>query len=59
MKDWKLLASALRLEMPEADLARATATLEAMETLLSPLKRDIPLETEPAFVVFCSPEESA
>lgn len=59
MKDWNLLASALEPHIPEADLERAKASLDAVETAFRPLTRTIPFETEPAFVLLRLPEEEA
>ena len=57
MKDWRLVATALKLQIPEADLDRAQASLESVEAVLRPLINSIPMETEPAFVLLRLPEE--
>ena len=59
MKDWKLLASALDLDIPEAEMERVKASLDAVETAFRPLADTIPLETEPAYVLLLPPEEQA
>ncbi len=57
MKDWKLLASALELGIPDDDLEAISASLDVLEQAFRPLARSIPLETEPAYVVRCPGEQ--
>jgi hypothetical protein len=57
-RDWKAVARALALEIPEADLDRITPALEALEAAFRPLAAEIPHETEPAVLFFCPVEES-
>lgn len=56
MKDWKLLAKALDLDIPEPAVETAATALEAVEAAFRPLVREIPLETEPAYSMRLSPE---
>ena len=58
MKDWKKIASANNLNIPDADLERITASLDALEAAFRPLVKSIPHEVEPA-VTFVIPEEDA
>ncbi len=55
MKDWKSIASANELQIPDADLERSRAPLEALEAAFRPLAATIPHETEPA--VMYQPED--
>ena len=57
MKEWKLLAAGLRLDIPDEDLRRAAAAMEAVEAAFRPLVSDIPFLTEPAYVALRFPEE--
>jgi hypothetical protein len=57
MTNWKQLAAALDLNIPEADLARSEPTLDALQTSFRALRKDLPLETEPAFVLLAPPED--
>lgn len=57
-KDWRLIAAAHRLNIPEADLDRIAPVLDALEASFRPLVKDIPPEVEPATIFFCAPEES-
>ena len=59
MKDWKLLAAALDLDIPEAEMERVKASLDAVEAAFGPLTSTIPLETEPAYVLLLPPEVEA
>jgi len=43
--------------IPEADLERIMAPLEALEAAFRPLLQPLPIDTEPAFVVLCAPED--
>ncbi len=56
MKNWKLLAAAQNLGIPEPDLARIVPALEALEAAFRPLAAAIPPEIEPA-VIFRRPRE--
>jgi hypothetical protein len=57
MKVWKLLASALHPDIPEEAIARLKPPLDALEAAFRPLTASIPLETEPAYVLYCPTEE--
>jgi hypothetical protein len=56
-KDWKRIAEGLRLGIPEPDLERITAVLEAMEAAFRPLVAAMPFDVEPAVVFQCETEE--
>jgi len=55
-KDWKKIARAEQLEIPDADLERIAPTLDAMEAAFRPLAQALPPETEPA-LIFRAAEE--
>ena len=59
MKNWKLLAEALQLDIPEADLELAGEALDRLEASFRPLVDQIPLHTEPAYTMFLPPEKKA
>ena len=48
MKDWKKIASANGLNIPEADVERIAPSLDALEAAFRPLTARIPHEVEPA-----------
>jgi|HubBroStandDraft_1064217.scaffolds.fasta_scaffold03975_2 hypothetical protein len=47
-KDWKKIARANGLSIPDAALERIAQSLDALETDFRPLVRALPPETEPA-----------
>ena len=57
MKDWKLLAKGLNLDIPENDLEKIIPTTDALEAAFRPLTANIPHETEPAVIFHLPPEE--
>jgi hypothetical protein len=57
MKDWKLVAAGHGLAIPGEELARVSTVLSALEDAFRPLAGTIPLETEPAVIFACPPEE--
>jgi len=57
MTDWKLLAVARRLGMPDEELERSRPAMEALEAGFRPLARSVPLYLEPAVVFQCPPED--
>jgi hypothetical protein len=59
MTDWKAIALARGLQMPDDQLERLCATLAALEAAFQPLKERIPHHTEPAVLFQCRPEEFA
>lgn len=59
MKDWRRLAEALDLGIPEADLERLEKPLDALEASFRPLVASLPLETEPAYLLLLSREAGA
>lgn len=48
MTDFKALARARGLDIPEAELDRIVPTLEALEAAFRPLAADLPPSLEPA-----------
>lgn len=50
MTDWRSLAKARRLNIPEGELERVAAALEKLEEAFRPLAAGIPLDVEPAVV---------
>ncbi len=57
MKDWKRLAEGLDLGIPEPDLDKIRAPLEALEASFRPLAASLPLETEPAYLLLLAAED--
>jgi len=57
MTDFKAVARARGLDIPEADLDRIAATLEKLEALFGPLAADLPSLLEPVTGI-CSREEA-
>ena len=58
MRNWQLLASALDLKIPEAELDRVIGPLEGLEAAFRPLAKAIPPETEPAYLMFVEKKET-
>jgi hypothetical protein len=56
MTDWKSLAKARQLNIPEADLERIAPSLDGLEAAFRPLAARVPHEVEPA-VIFRAEEE--
>jgi hypothetical protein len=56
MTDWKSLAKARQLNIPEADLDRISAPLDGLEQAFRPLAGAIPHDAEPA-VIFRAVED--
>ena len=59
MTDWRRIAQARGINLPESELARLAAVLDALESALASLLLEVPLETEPATVFRAAPEEEA
>jgi hypothetical protein len=57
MKNWKLLAAAQNLEIPDPELDRIVPALDALEAAFRPLVAAIPSGTEPAVVFQCPAED--
>ncbi len=55
-RDWKRIAEGLQLGIPEADLDRITAVLDALEAAFRPLAASLPFEVEPAVIFSCETE---
>ena len=56
MKNWKKIAEASQIRIPEADLDRITPALDALEAAFRPLTKDIPHDVEPAVAFYISRE---
>jgi hypothetical protein len=50
MTDWKALARARQLNIPEPEVERLAAPLDALEAAFRPLARALPHDVEPAIV---------
>ena len=57
MKDWKKIASAQGLNIPDADLERVAPPLETLEAAFRPLVKTIPHDVEPAVTFTIPPED--
>lgn len=57
MKDWKKIAAASNLSIPDADLERIRPALDKIEAAFRPMVKTIPHETEPA-ITFVIPLET-
>ena len=57
MRDWKLIAQGLGLDIPDGELEIMRPTLDRLEEKFRPLAAAIPHDMEPA-VVFPPPEEN-
>ncbi len=51
MQDWKSLASAKRLGIPDADLDGIASVLESLDASFRPLIVTIPRDAEPAVIL--------
>jgi hypothetical protein len=58
MKDWKKIAEAHSLAIPDADLERIRPSLDQLEAAFRPLAGSIAHEIEPA-ITFVIPPETA
>ncbi len=56
-KDWKKIAQANGLAIPDADLERIRPALDALEAAFRPLVRDLTPALEPAVVFQLSAED--
>jgi hypothetical protein len=56
-KDWKKIAQANGLAIPDADLERIQPALDALEAAFRPLVRDLAPALEPAVVFQLSAED--
>jgi len=56
MKNWKKIAEANDLRIPESDLERVVPALETLEAAFRPLAKTIPDEIEPAITFRIIPE---
>jgi hypothetical protein len=58
MKNWKKIAEANDLRIPEIELDRITPALDALEAALQPLTENIPDDVEPAVAFYVFPESA-
>jgi hypothetical protein len=58
MKDWKKIADASGLQIPEADFGRITPALDSLEKSFRPLVASLPSTLEPAFIFDIPLEET-
>ena len=58
MKDWKKIAEASELHIPEADFARITPALDTLEKSFRPLVASLPSTLEPTFIFDIPQEET-
>jgi hypothetical protein len=56
MKNWKKIAEANELRIPEPDLDRIAPALDALDAAFQPLTKSIPDDVEPAVSFFIFPE---
>ena len=56
MKNWKKVAEAYDLRIPNADLERITPSLDALESAFRPLAKNILDDVEPAITFRMFPE---
>jgi hypothetical protein len=56
MKNWKKIAEAHDLRIPDADLDRIAPSLDALEAAFRPLAKTIPDDIEPAITFRLQPE---
>ena len=56
MKDWKKIASAYGIVIPDADFERITGPLDSLEKSFRPLVEEMPQDLNPAFL-FAIPQE--
>jgi hypothetical protein len=56
MKNWKKIAEAHDLRIPESDLERVAPALDNLETAFRPLTKNIPDDVEPAVTFRVFPE---
>lgn len=56
-KDWKKIAKASGLSIPDASLDRIAQTLDSLEADLRPLLRAVPAETDPAPIFRAAAED--
>ena len=57
MKNWKKVAEAYDLRIPDVDLERIAPSLDGLESAFRPLTKTIPDDVEPA-ITFRIPPES-
>ena len=58
MKDWKKIADASELQIPEADFDRITPALDSLEKAFRPLVESLPSALEPTYIFDIPLEET-
>lgn len=56
-RDWKTLARALALDIPETDVERIAPALDSLESSFRPLAEEVPPLAEPAVIFLCPEDE--
>jgi hypothetical protein len=56
MKDWKKIAAACDLQIPEGEFERITPALDSLEKSFRPLVQAMPTDLDPA-LIFGIPQE--
>jgi hypothetical protein len=57
-KNWKAIAAALNVEIPDSDMEKIQVSLDSLDQALRPLLKNLPHETEPAVIFQCQPKEN-
>jgi len=57
-KNWKAIAAALNVEIPDSEMERIQASLDSLDTAFQPLLSNLPHDTEPAVMFQCHTEET-
>jgi hypothetical protein len=57
-KNWKAIAAALSLDIPEDELETIQAPLDSLDKAFQPLLKTLRHDTEPAVMFQCQPEEN-
>ena len=58
MKNWKKIAEASELRIPEPDLDRIAPALDALDAAFRPQTKNIPDDVEPAISFYVFPESA-
>ncbi len=58
MKNWKKIAEANELHIPEPDLDRITPALDALDAAFEPLTKNLAADVEPAVAFYVFPENA-
>jgi len=57
-KNWKAIAAALNVQIPDSDMEKIEASLNSLDNAFQPLLENLPHDTEPAVMFRCHLEES-